>query len=607
MNLVRLFLENRIVGRLSAKSAIGAGGVMKRMGMFLAVAFAVAILGGTAQAQTTYTWQGANNASWATAGNWTPTRTTPATNDVLQFNTGTTLTITAVPAQTIGRFVMSNSTNITLQAAAGITLTIGNGTGTDLDVPSGSALTQGTNVNVTLATSATADIAGTLTITTGRTYSTNGTTVVTTVTGIVTAVGAVTSTTATKLLFQGGSTYTHAQNAGTIPTATWNASSTCEVTGVVGSGPTGMGQAFGNFRWNNPGETGDEGLPASGMSMAGNFEINSTGGAGDQLQMAQTPLTVAGDFLLTGGEFRMATNTARTLTVTGNAKISGGLVDMSTGNSGGIGTLDVAGDFEHTAGTITETGSASNTIVFNGTGARTYTGGGTVSQTVNFTLNKTTGSMTLATNVVISSSTLTVTSGTFDQGASFDLTVGAITVSAGGALANLGTGDLTLGGNVSNSGVIYYNGSGSGCPETDAIVIGSTSTTVRSWSGAGTFRMVDVSVNHQSVGTPPGSITAYSSTDGGSNTNWVFTTDCVNAPTDVAMVSLKATRFDNRVLLEWRTGYEVRNLGFNIYREQKGSYSKINPEPVAGSALLFGPKVSLRTGNCGLRIEECGL
>ncbi|MEK6302328.1 MAG: C25 family cysteine peptidase [Acidobacteriota bacterium] len=89
-----------------------------------------------------------------------------------------------------------------------------------------------------------------------------------------------------------------------------------------------------------------------------------------------------------------------------------------------------------------------------------------------------------------------------------------------------------------------------------------------------------------------------------------------NAPTDVAMVKMKATRVDNRVLLEWQTGYEVRNLGFNIYREQKGTYTRINPEPVAGTALLFGPRVALRAGfayawwdrgiaDCGLRIAEC--
>lgn len=69
-----------------------------------------------------------------------------------------------------------------------------------------------------------------------------------------------------------------------------------------------------------------------------------------------------------------------------------------------------------------------------------------------------------------------------------------------------------------------------------------------------------------------------------------------NAPTDIAMLDLKATRYDKRILLEWQTGYEVSNVGFNIYREQKGAMVKITPEPIAGSALLFGPRVQLKAG-----------
>lgn len=69
-----------------------------------------------------------------------------------------------------------------------------------------------------------------------------------------------------------------------------------------------------------------------------------------------------------------------------------------------------------------------------------------------------------------------------------------------------------------------------------------------------------------------------------------------SAPTAVNMVDMKATRYDNRVLLEWQTGYEVSNVGFNIYREEKGNLVKVTPEPVAGSALLFGPQIELKAG-----------
>jgi Peptidase family C25 len=87
-------------------------------------------------------------------------------------------------------------------------------------------------------------------------------------------------------------------------------------------------------------------------------------------------------------------------------------------------------------------------------------------------------------------------------------------------------------------------------------------------------------------------------------------------PTDVALVSFKATRYGDRVLLEWQTGYEVNNVGFNVYREKNGNLEAVTPEPVAGSALIAGPGTTLRAGfayswwdegnaDCGLPIADC--
>ena len=71
---------------------------------------------------------------------------------------------------------------------------------------------------------------------------------------------------------------------------------------------------------------------------------------------------------------------------------------------------------------------------------------------------------------------------------------------------------------------------------------------------------------------------------------------CPGSPTDVAFVSMKATRYDNRVLLEWQTGYEINNVGFIIYREKSGILEKVTPEPVAGSALMAGPGILMKAG-----------
>ena len=51
-----------------------------------------------------------------------------------------------------------------------------------------------------------------------------------------------------------------------------------------------------------------------------------------------------------------------------------------------------------------------------------------------------------------------------------------------------------------------------------------------------------------------------------------------------------------RVLVEWHTGLEVRNLGFNVYRETKGNRVRLNPQMIAGSALVSGERTSARPG-----------
>ena len=68
-------------------------------------------------------------------------------------------------------------------------------------------------------------------------------------------------------------------------------------------------------------------------------------------------------------------------------------------------------------------------------------------------------------------------------------------------------------------------------------------------------------------------------------------------PPALARVNLfTATADDNgRVLLEWQTGYEVDNLGFNIYRESGGKRTRINSQLIAGSALMVG-SVALNAG-----------
>src|SRR2546423_869821 len=125
---------------------------------------------------------------------------------------------------------------------------------------------------------------------------------------------------------------------------------------------------------------------------------------------------------------------------------------------------------------------------------------------------------------------LTVGSGVFDQGPSFSLfTTGTatnvISVTAGATWRNIGTGDLILSSGVSNTGTISFNGGGTSCGDTDTIVIrSSVNGTQRTWSGTGTFSMIDVDVKDQKVPAipPPAFILVNSGTDSTNNNGWIF-------------------------------------------------------------------------------------
>ena len=274
------------------------------------------------KSQNTYTWAGANNASWTVATNWSPNRINPATNDILQFNDGGTYTITNVPAQTISQLLLSNSTNVTLTGTAANQITIAGTTGlTNVNIGSGSTLTLGGSYgliiatattsgqkidisgnliltigslstatiattltasgNITIGTSglttalnltnATATISGNITINPGGTLTTA--TTLTTITGTLSNNGGTPTTTIATLKFEAGSNYNHICNGGTIPPASWNLTSTCNITGITTTNPTGLNTAYtyGNFIWNSPG-TGTLGI--TNNIIAGNLTVS---------------------------------------------------------------------------------------------------------------------------------------------------------------------------------------------------------------------------------------------------------------------------------------------------------------------------------------------
>jgi len=223
---------------------------------------------------------------------------------------------------------------------------------------------------------------------------------------------------------------------------------------------------------------------------------------------ASTALTVNNTLEVKGGSFTNANNSVykNILIDSGKELIDGG--------------FSLSGDWQND-GTFTPN---ANAVTLTGGGSQLLTTGGSTSgKTFNtLTIAKSGGTATLAGN--LGATALNISGGTFDQGAAFDVSTGPVNITAG-TWQNLGTGDLSLSGNVANAGTMTFNANGASCEEVATNDISITSTSgQRSWSGGGTFTMTDVTVSSQG-GTVP--ITVNSGTDGGGNfLNWIFINNC---------------------------------------------------------------------------------
>ena len=93
----------------------------------------------------------------------------------------------------------------------------------------------------------------------------------------------------------------------------------------------------------------------------------------------------------------------------GNVSITAGTVTVAAGS--GAGNWYVGGNFSHTGGTITETSSGAGNIIFNGTGnEQVFTSGGTVSNSINYTVNNGAYLQMDATSTIVKGNSFTLSS-----------------------------------------------------------------------------------------------------------------------------------------------------------------------------------------------------
>ncbi|MCX6237610.1 MAG: hypothetical protein NTY07_08655 [Bacteroidia bacterium] len=356
----------------------------------------------------------------------------------------------------------------------------------------------------------TVNTGGQVTVNTGQTLTiANGAGTDMTVDGTLVNSGTITTTGA--LAFGSGGTYQHAQDGGTIPAATWNAASNCNITGIAAStGFTGgVGQTFGNFTWNCPLQTTNFYLE-SNITIAGNLTVSGTGTAPADpntkaLRMSNTAngftmavtgdvvinndaafkmnnstgsctMTVGGNFTISGtGYFTIVTGGASsTLSVTGNVSITGGTLAMNENDNVSIGTLNVGGNFTLSGGFInTTTSTWPGAINFIGNTTHNYSNtGGTYTNTVNFSVNSP-SILDVGTSIINGSDgTFTLNSG-----------AGIITAHAQGLSTTAATGSIQLTGTKTYNAGANYNYDGASAQVTGNGLTGANNLTINNAAG----------------------------------------------------------------------------------------------------------------------------
>ncbi|MEK8180417.1 hypothetical protein WMW71_08685, partial [Flavobacterium buctense] len=251
-------------------------------------------------AQTTYTWNRTVTASYTTSTNWTPTRTTPASTDVLQFNNGATFTVTDVPTQTIGRLLVTNNTKVTFSSPnpnGTYTTTIGgNASGDDLVVDSGCQLNlSGSRAEIiSLLAGATGNITGNMTFTgaanqllaaNASSITFNSPAVFTAGTGFSGSAFGTTGTSNT-VIFANGSTYVSAAGANPFGLTAPNSKVQFQTGSLFrltqNAAPALNNRTYANFEVNGSGivqsVTGASGVTMDNLTMtAGSLNLNTTG------------------------------------------------------------------------------------------------------------------------------------------------------------------------------------------------------------------------------------------------------------------------------------------------------------------------------------------
>lgn len=172
------------------------------------------------------------------------------------------------------------------------------------------------------------------------------------------------------LVFNANSIYNHNVNGGTIPTATWNLSSNCNIIGYANSsavtGPSGIGQIFGNLTFNNASSSNYINLFSSTSSLTVNGTLTVGPASGNLVSFSNSSGTITANvnkINITGGALNgVGASAVLNMSVATDLNISGdGVFRMSTGS--GTANVTINNDVNlKDSGVIQLVGGAGSTV-----------------------------------------------------------------------------------------------------------------------------------------------------------------------------------------------------------------------------------------------------
>ena len=589
--------------------------------LFTTLLFILSFIAINSQAQT-YVWNRTDSADFQVATNWTPDRTVPSATDVLVFNNGATGTIVYnIPTtQTLAGFQVSNNTFVRITNGATTQLTISGGTGPQFSIGGGSTLE--------VSGAATKDSLIFI-LTTGTTASVSGNFTMKSFGGTVSHKFKVKD--ASAATFNSGSVFTFGPNSagnsfGAAASSLSGNNSVVFVDGsryILKSGANPFAQSTPNsFVVFNSGSTYEHqstGAPSlSGRTFA-NFEMNAAG--------YNTNSTGTGIFTVENLTVTDATNFGINLTglinIKGNITVaSGKSLTFTPASSDSINFIGTSNQFINGAGTLTFA-SGTKITLNNSTGL-------TLNRNVSFQgrFNMYAGDVTTGSNTltlgssILNLGTLNRTSGTIIG--NFSRWFAPSTVS--NVLFPLGTAsnyrpvlisftsNPFSGGTITVSHTDGTDGSDLAAPFTD----GGYAIERRSnmfWTITPSFAdgVYDVSAdgngqtgitdlnNLRLIYSPDGttftapgthvtgsggSVASRSGLAGSVAGNFYLGGNSTNNPLPVELDNFVATTIKNEVILDWATGHELNNSGFEIERavlnpKQNRTDSDLNFQTVA--------------------------